>query len=286
MEDEQVVYHLQVPTIIPQLEIQISAPASSSRGSDELFFDTPHSATITDVSEVGMPSYLVFEPVVESVERNQHLDWWRYDPPSELFRVQEGTSEELRGLIPRSIERLRAQQAEEEERRAAAAREVRPLTRTTRTNVRQRRSVSEVQYLPRVTTLHTNLIQARTPVEHLDPLSEATEQPDARNYSATSLVSDDSGYASTGPDRILMALTHPEEPQQSTSTTTSKGKKGGFSFSSLFRRKDNAFSILSERPVGHRQGDASNTAHDHLFPQNPTSPIPEVLVSAASTETT
>lgn len=145
-DDERLINHLQVPRINTQIgrhSSRIPTSASPSlRGNDELFFDIQLSASITEVSEAITPPYLVFEPVVESVERDEQLDWWRYEPPQELFRVQEGTSEELSGLIPQSIERLRAQQAEDEERRVAAATEVRPLARTTRTTVRQRRNVS------------------------------------------------------------------------------------------------------------------------------------------------
>jgi hypothetical protein len=153
MEEEQAINRLQVPRINTQLRrpssrTRSSSSASSSRSDDELFFETSQSTTSTEPNEISTPSYLVFEPVLESVERNTALDWWRYEPPSELFRVQEGTSEELRGVIPRSIERLRTQQAEEEERQAAAAREIRPLARTTRKPglTRQRRNVSIAFY--------------------------------------------------------------------------------------------------------------------------------------------
>lgn len=151
MEQEQVVSRLQVPRINTQIRQPSrrapsppSASSSSSRSGDELFFEAPQSMTSSTTSEISTPSHLVFEPVVESVESDNSVDWWRYGPPSELFRVQEGTSEELRGVIPRSVERLRTQQAEEEERRAATAREVRPLARRPRKPVptRPRRNVS------------------------------------------------------------------------------------------------------------------------------------------------
>ncbi|KUJ11326.1 uncharacterized protein LY89DRAFT_739523 [Mollisia scopiformis] len=267
-ESDRGIDHLQVPRIDtqirrPSIHVPTSVSASSSRNNDELFFDTPLSASITEVNDTP---YLMFEPVVESVERNDQLEWWRYDPPQELFRVQEGTSEELAGLIPRSIERLRTQQ-EEAERQAAAAREVRPLIRTTRTVPRPRRN-------------------AVPTISNLDPSSATDEESDPSNNSATSLVSNDSGYASTTPEASkapVQAITN-----ESISMTSGKGKhRGPFSLSSLFRRKDNSTFNFD---IPHIDTSQTSSSRDRVSPhyssvevQAPISPVPQVSVSESST---
>ncbi|KAE8445945.1 hypothetical protein EG329_012724 [Mollisiaceae sp. DMI_Dod_QoI] len=276
--DENVEDQLRIPNINTQmrqasLRVPSSASASSSRGNDELFFDTPLS-TPAEV-QITTPTYLVFEPNVESVERNEEVDWRRFEPPSELFRVQEGTSDELQGLIPRSIERLRTQHAEEYERRAAAARENRPLTRTTRTINKPRRNLS--------------------PIVNLDPLSELVEQTDPRinSASATSLLSNDSGYGSTPPEPTSPSASKlfvQSSPNESTPATTSKGKhKASFSFSSLFRRKDNTTFHLDiphehiTRPSSSRGSTPSITIPSSFEVQTPVSATPEISISESST---
>lgn len=112
------------------------APSSAtSRSSDGLFFDVE-----TNLEAIS-PSYLTFEPVVSSVSENEPIDWRRYDPPAELLQVQDDTSEEIRGILQSSIERIQARHIEEEEQRAAAARRQKPLNRAKRASVKPRKDV-------------------------------------------------------------------------------------------------------------------------------------------------
>ncbi|KAL5329584.1 hypothetical protein ACEPPN_003098 [Leptodophora sp. 'Broadleaf-Isolate-01'] len=107
------------------------ASASPSRDSrDELFFDCGQSTAVTDPSEEAFASYLAFEPVVESVSSDEHVDWRRYDPPRELLDFQEATSPIIQEMLPVSIERLRTRHEEEERRRAATSRRERPIARS------------------------------------------------------------------------------------------------------------------------------------------------------------
>ncbi|CZR65838.1 uncharacterized protein PAC_15738 [Phialocephala subalpina] len=233
VEDERHDNQLRVPRINtqmrqPTLRVPYSATPSSSRSNDELFFDTPQSSSI---GITRTPSFLAFEPVVESVDRDQDVDWKQYEPPTELSRVQEGTSEELRGLIPRSIERVRTQLVEENERQAEAARERRPLARTRRASV--------------------------PTIASLDPLSEAAERADLRSDSATSLVSNDSGYGSTLPEASFASLSGLPILPIPMLAPAGKGKhKSSFSLSSLFRRKDNTTFSL-EIPQQHTSSPSS-----------------------------
>ncbi len=67
------------------LRIPSTSSASSSRHSaDELFFDCPSRSASASGSalETSVPSYLVFEPVVESFSDNEPVDWRRFEPPN------------------------------------------------------------------------------------------------------------------------------------------------------------------------------------------------------------
>lgn len=147
VEDERRGNQLRVPRINTQMrQPSLQEPhtsASSSQGNDELFFDTPQSSSF-EFNITRTPSFLVVEPLVETVERYEEIDWRRYEPPAELSRIQEGTSEELRGLIPRSIERLRTQHAEGGVSWDANIQARRPLTRARRASLRPRRIVSKM----------------------------------------------------------------------------------------------------------------------------------------------
>ena len=131
---------LQVPTM--------SCSTASSRTSrDELFFDCPSPTQVPSIDQNGessSPSYLIFEPVVESVSEDEPTEWWRYEPPRELLDIQDGTSTDIRGLIEPSIEIIRARRVEEEERRISAARHERPIARVGRASVKPRREVSKL----------------------------------------------------------------------------------------------------------------------------------------------
>jgi hypothetical protein len=112
--------------------------ATSSRSSnDELFFDTPGpSSGIYRNGESSTLSYLIFEPVVESVSRDEPIDWRRYEPPQELLHAPDGISEEIRRILDSSIERIKAHHEEEEQQRIAHAKRERPLARTGRASVK------------------------------------------------------------------------------------------------------------------------------------------------------
>lgn len=122
---------------------RMPSPASSRDSRDELFFDADSGA----MNETVLPSYLVFEPVVESVSENETTDWRRYEPPQELLRFQENsnTSREIQEILAQSIERIKQRHAEEEERRAAALRQERPIARVGRASVKPRLDVSKLQ---------------------------------------------------------------------------------------------------------------------------------------------
>jgi hypothetical protein len=130
---------LQVPTM--------SSTTSSQTSRDELFFDCPSPTQVPPVDQNGessSPSYLIFEPVIESVSEDEPTDWWRYEPPRELLDIQDGTSIDIRALLEPSIERIRARRVEEEERRISAARHERPIARVGRASVKPRREVSNL----------------------------------------------------------------------------------------------------------------------------------------------
>jgi hypothetical protein len=120
----------------PQQQVQIGMDQLSTNDRDELFFSMERN------SEATSPSYLLFEPVVSSVADNEPIDWGRYDPPRELLKFQDDTSEDLRNLLAPSIERLQARHAEEIETREATARPERPLTRGRRVSVKPQINVS------------------------------------------------------------------------------------------------------------------------------------------------
>jgi hypothetical protein len=131
-----------IDTQVGELSLQVpnSHSAASSRSSnDELFFECPTPTPSPGVERNGessMPSYLVFEPVVESVVREEPTNWKRYEPPQELLHLQEDTSEEIRQILGPSVERVKARYAEEEQRRITEARRERPLARTGRASVK------------------------------------------------------------------------------------------------------------------------------------------------------
>ncbi|KAF8848250.1 hypothetical protein BDZ45DRAFT_698543 [Acephala macrosclerotiorum] len=273
-EDERHDSQLRVPRINtqmrqPSLRVPYSATPSSSRSNDELFFETPQSSSI-EFNITRTPSFLSVEPVVETAEADEEVDWRRYDPPVELSRIQEGTSEELRGLIPGSIEGLRAQHAEEDDRRTADARERRSLARTRRASIKPRRNVPTIS--------------------NLDPLSESIEQPDPRSDSATSLVSNDSGYGSTTPEASSSRPSGLPILPVPILATGGKGKQKSFSLSSLFRRKDNTIFRL-EIPHEHAKHQSSLRVPIPSMIQNPSrveastsvSHAPETSVSESET---
>jgi hypothetical protein len=140
----------QMNTQIGELSLQLptmSSTTSSRTSRDELFFDCPSPTQVPSVNQNGessSPSYLIFEPVVESVSEDEATDWWRYEPPRELLDIQDGPSTDIRGLIEPSIERIRARRVEEEERRTSAARHERPIARVGRASVKPRREVSNL----------------------------------------------------------------------------------------------------------------------------------------------
>ncbi|KAG4429090.1 hypothetical protein IFR05_015429 [Cadophora sp. M221] len=193
------------------LQIPNTASASSSRDSrDELFFDCRQNTAATNPTEEAFPSYLAFEPVVESVASDEHVDWRRYDPPRELLDFQEATSPTIRELLPGSIQRLRARHEEEERSRAAAARRERPIARVGRASVKPRRERESV---------------AR---EHsLDPSFLNTESSRLSGASATSFSSNDSGYTSM--------LIEPD-PRPEPIVRPKRAPKRGFGLGSIFRR--------------------------------------------------
>ena len=118
---------------------------------DELFFDWPlRSQPLTQVDDEASrsTSYLIFEPVVEQESNVDNTDWRRYDPPQELLRSQDGTSQDLERLLAPSIERIQVRHREEEERRAAASRSERPLARAGRASLKPRRQVSSYDSRP------------------------------------------------------------------------------------------------------------------------------------------
>ncbi len=137
------------PPLRTQLFLQIPAATSSTPSRDsgeELLLDITsphHSSGVEQNSTAGMPSYLIFDPVVESVSENEPIDWRRYDPPGELFNAQEETSDDLRAILGASIERIKTRHIEDEEERAAAARRERPLARVGRASVKPKREVCE-----------------------------------------------------------------------------------------------------------------------------------------------
>jgi hypothetical protein len=136
-------------TQMGELSLQVPTMSStiSRTNQDELFFDCPSPTQIPSVDQNGessAPSYLIFDPVVESVSEDEPTDWWRYEPPRELLDIQDGTSNDIRGLLEPSIERIRTRRAEEEERRRSAARHERPIARVGRASVKPRREVSNL----------------------------------------------------------------------------------------------------------------------------------------------
>jgi hypothetical protein len=141
-----------INTQMGELSLQIpamSSTTSSQTSRDELFFDCPSPAQVPPLGQNGessSPSYLIFEPVVESVSEDEPTDWWRYEPPRELLDIQDGTSTDIQGLIEPSIERIRARRVEEEERRISAARHERPIARVGRASVKPRREVSTLWF--------------------------------------------------------------------------------------------------------------------------------------------
>lgn len=145
--------HLHVPELNTQvggssLRMPFASSASSSRNSaDELFFDCPSRSPSASGSawETSVPSYLVFEPVVESVSDNEPVDWRRFEPPAELLQGQEETSDIVRELLVPSVDRIRRWIVEEDESRMAAARRNKPIHRTGRASVKPRREVSTVK---------------------------------------------------------------------------------------------------------------------------------------------
>ncbi|KAK0103259.1 hypothetical protein ONS95_005293 [Cadophora gregata] len=194
---------LQVPTMA-------SASPSSSNSRDELFFECRPIAASTDSSEEALASYLAFEPVVESVANDEHIDWRRYEPPRELLESQEGTSPTLRDLLPVSIERLRARHEEEEERRAASARRERPIARVGRASVKPRRDRESL-----------NSSQS------LDPGFLSAEPSRLSGASATSISSTDSGYTS---------MVIEPDPRPEPIARLKRASKKPFGLASLFRR--------------------------------------------------
>jgi hypothetical protein len=173
---------LQVPRIV--------STASSSRDSaEEQFFDcqTPNP---DHIDEPSSPSYLIFEPVVSTVSDQEPTDWRRYEPPNELLNSKDDTSEVIRGMLEPSVAGIRSRHVEEEERRAANARRERPLGRVGRASVKPQRNVSKSV---KSTTNGTDRLQMRMS-GGLDPLQHDHSRLSAG--SATSLLSDDSGYAS------------------------------------------------------------------------------------------
>ena len=141
---------LQLPRSLgPGVITQSSRPTTPHQSSpsipDELFFDRPLPSQLPTTfqdEERASTSYLIFEPVVEEEPNVKTTDWRRYDPPQELFRLQDGTSRDLASILAPSIERIQARHIEEEERRAAASRTERPLARAGRASVKPRRQVS------------------------------------------------------------------------------------------------------------------------------------------------
>lgn len=86
--------------------------------------------------ESSMSSYLVYEPVVESVSNETWTDWRRYDPPDELLHMPADTSEEIKAIVAPSIIRITRRYREEEEARIAQAKAARPLTRGGRASMK------------------------------------------------------------------------------------------------------------------------------------------------------
>lgn len=129
-----------------QVPSTISSTSSHGRG-EELFFDIPSPSTSGDSlsNEENSPSYLIFEPVIESVSADGPTDWKRYEPPKELLETQEGTPEDVRTVLVASIERIQARHVQEEEIRISAAREERPLGRKGKASVKPKREVRKQQ---------------------------------------------------------------------------------------------------------------------------------------------
>lgn len=128
--------------IVKPLRLRLRVAASPSNSADELFFDVPTSPNPERTDEEISPSYLIFTPVVSTVLEQEPTDWRRYEPPTELLRPQDESSEVVRGLLAPSIARIRARHAEEEERRVAQARRERPIARVRRASVKPRREAS------------------------------------------------------------------------------------------------------------------------------------------------
>lgn len=131
--------------LYPRINTQVGgsstnhSAASSSGSNDELFFECPTpspSPGIERNGESSMLSYLIFEPVVESVEREKRIDWRRYEPPRELLHLGENTSDEIQRIMEPSIQNIKARYAEEETRRMAQARRERPVARAGRASVK------------------------------------------------------------------------------------------------------------------------------------------------------
>lgn len=203
---------LQIPTMA-------SASPSSSNSRDELFFDCGPIEARTNLGEEAFASYLAFEPVVESVSSDDHVDWRRYEPPRELLQSQEATSPTIRNILPVSIERLQARHEEEETRRAASARRERPIARVGRASVKPRRD-------------QESLASGRS----LDPAFLNVGSSRLSGASATSFSSSDSGYTSM--------LIEPD-PRPEPFVRPKRAPKKSFALTSLFRRKFD-FDGLSE----------------------------------------
>ncbi|CAG8953693.1 hypothetical protein HYFRA_00006582 [Hymenoscyphus fraxineus] len=172
-----------------------------------------NSSVETD-KEVVLPSYLSFEPVVSSVSENEHIDWRRYDPPAELHHMQDDTSEEIRGLLQTSIERIKARHAEEEERRTAAARLKKPLARANRVSMKPRRPSA---------------------IDGLRPL-DRTENSRLSVGSQISVSSTDSGYSSIPLDTKFSSKPSKSEKRLFSGLAAFvKPKKGNKSISPLER---------------------------------------------------
>ncbi|KAG4410992.1 hypothetical protein IFR04_015877 [Cadophora malorum] len=196
-----------------------SASPSSSNSRDELFFDCGPAAASTEPSEEAFASYLAFEPVVESVASDDHVDWRRYEPPRELLQSQEASSPTIRDILPVSLERLRARHEEEERRRAASARRERPIARVGRASVKPRRDRESL-----------------TSDHPLDPTFLSAGSSRLSGASATSFSSSDSGYTS-------MVIEPDPRPEPIIRPKRASKKPSGLT--SLFRRKFN-FDGLSE----------------------------------------
>lgn len=126
---------------------------SSQPSTDELFFDclTP-SPTIRVTSDEGESSsnpYVLFEPAAEGFFEREPTEWRRYEPPKELLQFQGNPLEtrynEIRRVVPESIERIRERHLEEENKRRAAGRPEKPLSRSRRISTKPRSEVSQLK---------------------------------------------------------------------------------------------------------------------------------------------